>query len=86
MSISVNTSARRSLPTSKAFTLAAYPSYPPTRTHHSDPHKLLSRTAHAAEVHPQLPSVIVITGGYGVDPTTNNFDMLNDIVLLDTQR
>lgn len=60
----------------------------------SDPHNLLARTAHAAGVHPDLPSAILLSGGYGPEkpspdkpkPTDGDFDMLNDIVLFDTQR
>lgn len=60
----------------------------------SDPHNLLARTAHAAGVHPDLPSAILLSAGYGPEkpspdkpkPTDGDFDMLNDCVLFDTQR
>jgi hypothetical protein len=38
-------------------------------------------------VHPHLPSVILLSGGYApLDSTATQFDMANDIVMFDTQR
>eukprot|EP00879_Flechtneria_rotunda_P006879 GHRR01007224.1.p1 GENE.GHRR01007224.1~~GHRR01007224.1.p1 ORF type:complete len:794 (+),score=327.13 GHRR01007224.1:497-2878(+) len=63
-----------------------------TRTWHKalieDPHKLLLRCAHAAEVHPRRPSTIILMGGYGHVstgvPEQQPYNMNNDVLLLHT--
>jgi hypothetical protein len=46
------------------------------------------RTAHAAEVHPRCPHNILVMGGYGPSDAgdSGDFDMHNDLVMLDTQK
>lgn len=51
-----------------------------------DPKGLLTRCAHAADLHPSQKHTIVIMGGFGAPGMDEDFQTLNDVLLLHTDR